>query len=120
MSDHTPRNDANLPVLGRMMTWVDKPGSGTKLFKALGVLCALLFIADIFVEKHSHFAVEDLPGFYGVYGFCSFVLVIYGAKTLRSVAKRDEDYYGEQAIDREDYPLDQTSVPRAKEEAHDA
>lgn len=117
MSDRTPRTDETLPALGRMLTWVDRPGSGTTIFKALGVLCAALFLIDFFIVKHGHFHIEDIPGFYGVYGFVCFVCVIYGAKTLRFFARRDEDYYGRQAIDREEYPRDQTG---ADEEANDA
>ena len=116
MSDRTP-NDENLPALGRMMTWVDRPGSGTKLFRGLAVMCAALVVIDFFIDKHGHFHVEDIPGFYGLYGFLAFVCVIYGAKTLRFFVMRDEDYYGDQAIDREKYPLDQTGVGEGGQDA---
>ncbi len=95
------------PLLGRLMLWVDKPGSATRLFYGLAGLCAVLFLLDFTYEKHGHFKAEDYPGFYGVYGFVMFTGLILLAKGLRVLIKRDEGYYGDKAIDTEDYPEDQ-------------
>ena len=103
MSDHET-DPAKLPALGRMLLWVDRPGSANKIFWALAVVCALLFLADFAYEKHGHFAVENLPGFFGVYGFVMFTGLILAAKALRVLIKRPEDFYGDKAIDREEYP----------------
>ncbi|WP_457644955.1 hypothetical protein [Profundibacter sp.] len=97
-------NPETYPALGRLLSWVDKPGSGNKIFRALVVVCGLLFIADFAIEKHSAFEMEDLPGFFAVYGFVSFAVLILAAKALRVLIKRPEDYYGNKAIDREEYP----------------
>jgi len=97
-------NPETYPALGRLLSWVDKPGSGNKIFWALVVVCGLLFIADFAIEKHSAFEMEDLPGFFAVYGFVSFTALILAAKALRVLIKRPEDYYGDKAIDREEYP----------------
>ncbi|MFT5158983.1 MAG: hypothetical protein ACI9ZD_000579 [Paracoccaceae bacterium] len=101
------QRDKNLPALGRMMLWVDKPGSATKLFYGLAVVCLLLFLADFTYETHGHFEVEAMPGAYGIYGFAMFTALILVAKALRFFIKRDEEYYGDKAIDAEDYPEDQ-------------
>ena len=105
-TDHkdTPEN---LPALGRILTWVDRPGSANKIFWGLAVVCLLLFLADFTFSKHGHFAVEDLPGFFGIYGFVMFTVLILVAKTLRIFIKRPEDYYGDKAVDAEEYPADQ-------------
>lgn len=103
MSDHKETPDS-YPVLGRMLLWVDKPGSATKIFWALAVVCGLLFLVDFTYEKHGHFDVENLPGFFGIYGFVMFTGLILAAKGLRTLIKRDEDFYGDKAIDREEYP----------------
>ena len=103
MSDHET-DPAKLPALGRMLLWVDRPGSANKIFWALAVVCALLFLADFTYEKHGHFAVENLPGFFGVYGFVMFTGLILVAKALRVLIKRPENFYGDKAIDREEYP----------------
>ncbi len=100
-------NPENYPFLGRMMLWVDKPGSANKIFWALTVLCGVLFLADFTYDKHGHFHIEDIPGFYGIYGFISFTGLILIAKTLRVLIKRPEDYYGDKAVDREEYPEEQ-------------
>lgn len=103
MSDPKDNPDS-FPALGRMLLWVDRPGSATKVFWALAVVCGLLFLADFTYEKHGHFDVEHLPGFFGIYGFVMFTGLILAAKGLRVLIKRDEDFYGDKAVDREDYP----------------
>lgn len=84
--------------------WVDKPGSAMKIVWALAVACLLLFLADFTYEKHGHFDVENLPGFFAGYGFIMFTGLILAAKGLRVLIKRREDFYGDKAVDREDYP----------------
>ncbi len=101
------RDDSGLPPLGRMMLWVDKPGSVTKIIWMLTLVCAALFAADFMYEKHGHFEVESIPGAYGIYGFVMFTGLILAAKALRFFIKRPEDFYGDKAIDREEYPADQ-------------
>ncbi len=104
MDKHPNDNPDTYPRLGRMMMWVDKPGSANKIFWALAIFCGLLFLADFAYEKHGHFDVEYIPGFYGIYGFVMFTALILLAKGLRVLIKRPEDYYGDKAVDREDYP----------------
>jgi len=103
MSDHET-DPSKLPALGRMLLWVDKPGSANKIFWALAVVCGLLFLADFTFEKHGYFDVENLPGFFGAYGFIMFTGLVLAAKGLRVLIKRDEDFYGDKAVDREEYP----------------
>ncbi len=100
-------NPANYPALGRMMLWVDKPGSANKIFWGLAIVSFLVFLADFTYEKHGNFHIEEIPGFYGVFGFVAFTALILIAKTLRILIKRPENYYGDKAIDSEDYPEDQ-------------
>ena len=104
-----PTNDTpeDYPALGRALTWVDRPGSANKIFWALAVVCALLFLADFTYDKYGHFDVEKIPGFYGAFGFVMFTCLILLAKGLRVLIKRPEDYYGSKAIDQEEYPEDQ-------------
>lgn len=104
MSKHPNDNPDTFPVLGRLFAWVDKPGSANRIFWGLAVFCGLLFLADFAYEKHGKFDIENLPGFFGVYGFICFTGLILLAKGLRVLIKRPEDYYGDKAIDREDYP----------------
>lgn len=106
MDKHPKDNPDTYPRLGRMMMWVDKPGSANKIFWGLAVICGLLFLADFTYEKHAYFDVEYIPGFYGLYGFIMFTALILLAKALRVLIKRPQDYYGDKAVDQEEYPED--------------
>ncbi|MFT7593397.1 MAG: hypothetical protein ACI8R4_000710 [Paracoccaceae bacterium] len=110
MDRKNPDNPDTYPALGRLLTWVDRPGSATKLVYALAALCVLLFLADFTYHKHGHFKVEYLPGFYGIYGFVMFSALIIAAKALRFFIKRPEEFYGDKAVDSEAYPADQLDV----------
>lgn len=101
---------ATYPALGRILTWVDRPGSAMKLVWVLAGLCALLVLADFTYDKHGQFAVEHYPGFFGAYGFVMFTGLILAARALRFFIRRREDYYGDKAIDREAYPADQIDM----------
>lgn len=58
-------------------------------YAALGVL----LLVDFFIHKHPAFGWEGYPNFFAAYGFVSCVLLIYIAKLLRLLVKRDEAYY---------------------------
>ena len=90
--------------LSRLFGLVDTPGAANRIFWGLAVFCGLLFLADFTYEKHGHFAVENIPGFFGFYGFVMFTALILAAKLLRVLIRRPEDYYGNKAIDSESYP----------------
>lgn len=107
MDNNQPDNPDSYPALGRAMLWVDKPGSATKIVTALAVVCVLLGLADFTYHKHVHFEIEEIPNFYGFYGFIMFSALILAAKVLRTIIKRPEDYYGDKAVDSETYPEDQ-------------
>jgi len=104
---HKPKDDpATYPALGRAMTWVDKPGSDKKIVWALILVCLGLFLADFTYEKHGHFWVEYFRGFYAIYGFVMFSALIISVGFLRKLLKRPENYYGDKAVDQEEYPAD--------------
>ncbi|MFQ3302647.1 MAG: hypothetical protein ACI9EH_001552 [Planktomarina sp.] len=93
--------------LGKMLSWFTKTKNANNIFLGLALLCFLLFLADFTYHKHGHFHIEEIPGFYGAYGFFMFTALILVAKALRLLIKRPENYYGDKAIDGEDYPADQ-------------
>ena len=104
MASERKDDPATYPALGRWMSWVDRPGNPTKLYRALVGLCALVAVAGFFIKWKTHFAVESIPVFYAIYGFTMFTGLILLAKGLRVLIKRPEDFYGDKAVDREDYP----------------
>jgi hypothetical protein len=74
-------------------TWLDRPGSGTKIFRGLCILCVLLAIPDLVTHFHVHFRWEAWPLFDCVLGFASFWCIVIAGKHLRKLLWRPEDYY---------------------------
>ena len=93
--------------LGKTLSWFTETKNANKIFLGLALVCFVLFLADFTYNKHGHFHIEEIPGFYGAYGFFMFTALILVAKALRLLIKRPENYYGDKAIDGEDYPADQ-------------
>ena len=71
----------------------DDPKNVKRLLHVFYVLCAALLIADAFFHRHVAHPWENLPGFYGLYGFGACVLLVLIAKELRKILMRGEDYY---------------------------
>jgi hypothetical protein len=93
--------------LGKTLSWFTKTKNANKVFLGLALVCFVLFLADFTYNKHGHFHIEEIPGFYGAYGFFMFTALILVAKALRLLIKRPENYYGDKAVDGEEYPTDQ-------------
>lgn len=104
-SDNTRADDpARLPWLSRRFLWVDTKRNVDRLVWALALLCAALAFADFLYHKHSYFPVEDIPGFYGLYGFFMCAALVIAAKGLRVFLKRKEDYYAPLTVESEEHP----------------
>ena len=77
--------------------WLDEPGNVRRIVWALVTVCALLFVADALYHKHPEFAIEELFGFYALFGFAVYVGLVLTAKALRRLLMRPEDYYDSDA-----------------------
>lgn len=73
--------------------WLDSPANVTLIFRALCLVCALLFLGDLAYHKHAHFTWESWFGFHGLYGFFGSVGLVLTAKALRKILMRKDDYY---------------------------
>lgn len=71
----------------------DKPENVKRFLLFFYAVLVLLLIIDFFIPKHADFPWEGATNFFALYGFVSCVLLIFIAKLLRIVIKRDEDYY---------------------------
>jgi protein-S-isoprenylcysteine O-methyltransferase Ste14 len=80
---------------GERRYWLDEQRNVDKIYYGLLIVCAALAAADLFYEKHAHFAAENWFAFYGVFGFVACAGLVLAAKELRKLLKRDEDYYGD-------------------------
>ena len=66
--------------------------------------CVVLLVAEFPIDRHPHVPGEGLPWFYSIVGFVAFTLIVLGAKSLRTLIRRPEDFYGSRAVDDEAYP----------------
>ncbi|MHC4941963.1 MAG: hypothetical protein ACYTG7_02985 [Planctomycetota bacterium] len=79
----------------------DNPANVKRLLIFFYVVLALLIIIDVlFVDhgghgddEHGLFPWEEVPAFFAVYGFVSYVTLIFVAKGLRLLVMRSEKYY---------------------------
>jgi len=71
----------------------DKPENVKKFLGFFYASLVVLLIVDFFVHKHAEFPWEGATNFFAVYGFVSCVALIFIAKVLRLLVKRDEEYY---------------------------
>ena len=76
-------------------TWFQRPGNVRKVIIGLYTIAGLVLLLDAVYAKHSHFAIENLFGYYGFYGFVGCVTLVLLAKLLRQGVMRSEDYYDE-------------------------
>ena len=75
------------------LTIFDNPKNIRRLQMGFFVALVLVLIAESFVDMHGQFSVEHFYGFYAVYGFLSYVSLIFISKLLRKIIMRKEDYY---------------------------
>lgn len=71
----------------------DNPRNVTRLLSGFYIICAVLFVADFIIHRHTVHPWEDIPGFYAIYGFVACVLLVVVAKEMRKVLMRKDDYY---------------------------
>ena len=76
--------------------WLDDFNNVKKLVWGFAAICALLFLADFFYDRHGGHPWEWVFGFYGIYGFAACVALVLGAKEMRKLLMRKEDYYDDE------------------------
>ncbi len=73
--------------------FLDRFENVKKLVRAFGAVCAVMFLADLVLERHVDHPWEELFGFYAIYGFVACVVLVLGAKQMRKLVMRKEDHY---------------------------
>ncbi|MGD8783197.1 MAG: hypothetical protein PVF28_05420 [Thioalkalispiraceae bacterium] len=71
----------------------DNPKNVSRLLLGFYIICAVLFVLDFIVHRHSVHPWEGFPAFYAIYGFVACVLLVLIAKEMRKLIMRKEDYY---------------------------
>ncbi len=77
----------------RPISFLDKPQNRRRAIRIFYAMLVVLLVIDVFIPKHGHFPWENAPAFYAVYGFIGCVALIFIAKGLRRLVRRNEDYY---------------------------
>lgn len=79
------------------LPWLDRSSTHELLFRALVAVCVGLLVAEgvylVVAHPHGHFEYEAWFGFHGLFGFLAYLAIVNGAKLLRRVVMRREDYY---------------------------
>ena len=102
------KTDPNkLPWLCRKLLWLDNMKNVDRIVDSLYFLCAALFLADFFYKKKTYLDLEDIPGFYAIYGFIMCAALVVCARGMRIFLMRDEAYYAPNDVEAEEYPEDQ-------------
>jgi hypothetical protein len=73
--------------------WLDNRANVERLVRGFYAACLMVLLLDLFVPRHGGFAIEELFGFYAVFGFVACVTLVLVAKQLRRVLMRSEGYY---------------------------
>ena len=73
--------------------WLDRPRNIRRLVVLLAVCCVISVAAELLIHRHAAFSWESWPGFYAVFGFVAYTILILVAKRLRRFISREEDYY---------------------------
>lgn len=83
----------NVDRQGEKQHLFDNRGNVARLLRGFYAVCGLLFVLDFIIHRHTIHAWEQLPGFYAIFGFVAFVMLVLVAKLMRKMLMRREDYY---------------------------
>ena len=114
MSDQNEDFSAYSP-LARLLARVARPG----LFWVLVAACILVLLLGYTFTWHGEFEMENINGFYAVFGFVAFVTLVILSALLRLIVSRPEEYYGDKSVNAEDYPKDQLGKDQLGRSDHD-
>lgn len=94
MEDRTPLTSEEVEGLKPKAYLFDRPKNVKRLLRAFYLSLGVLLFVEPFIHKHPHFAWEEWPEFYAVFGFVACVVLVVAAKyILRPLVKRREAYY---------------------------
>lgn len=71
----------------------DKKENVNRLLRGFYAVCGLLFVLDFIFHRHATREWEQMPGFYAIFGFMAFVMMVQVAKLMRKLLMRRKDYY---------------------------
>jgi len=85
----------------------DNPKNVKRLLRFLYSSCIILFILDFIIHRHTDHILENIWGFYAIYGFVGCVVLVLVAKWMRQYLMRPENYYtNNEVIDKDSKNVD--------------
>ena len=81
------------PAPAERVRWLDHAENVRKVYYGVWVVCGLLLVAELFIDKHVETTAEHWFGFHGFYGLVACVALVLAAKGLRRLLMRPETYY---------------------------
>ena len=75
--------------------WLVRPSTIRRLWIGTYAVLALTVVAQFFIPVKGYFGVDSWLGFGALFGFGSCVAMVFAAKALGFILKRDERYYDE-------------------------
>ncbi|ASJ72942.1 hypothetical protein [Granulosicoccus antarcticus] len=90
--------------LARYFLWADSASGVDRFIKYLVWLGVFLFLMDFVWHRHVKVPGEGFYGFHAIAGFLSFTVIVIGARALRLLIRRDENFYAPDGVDSEEYP----------------
>jgi len=89
-------------MVDKKQYFFDKPKNVKLVLYTFYFCCAVLLLLDFIIHRHMSHTWEHLLGFYSIYGFIGCVSIVFGSKLLRTIIRRDEDYYERDELKKED------------------
>ena len=74
----------------------DKPRNVKRVLHILYGCCAVLFLLDFVIHRHTIHSWENLWGFYAIYGFIGCVVLVLVATWMRNFIMRPPGYYDDE------------------------
>ena len=73
--------------------WCEEPELRATYVERDSMICAENDVEVFIAGADAYFEFEHWWGFYGLYGFASYVFIVMSSKGLRRILRREEDYY---------------------------
>lgn len=93
MSDPRRDDDQSVHPISRRLSFLDGRMFRNRVGVALGLAALGLAAVDLFHHRHEIFEFEGVIGFYALFGFLAFGLVVLSGWPLRDLLGKPETYY---------------------------
>lgn len=92
---HTVDDSEIHPMSKILFGWTEGKNVGNILFFLVGGLSFALILLDLVIKRKEYVDLANMTGFYALWGFGAFFLVVLAGWPLGKLLRSDEDYYGD-------------------------